>query len=192
MNVVKVQPKPKRRGLIRGQKPGWKKAIVQLARGRRRSRSSRGPGLMRASREVQADPPGPPLHDRLDVRGGHEVEAREEPHRAAEEEGRPQQQRPHHDAPPGRRPQAPLPHDRLQARQGRRAGEGRRDRVRPEPLGAHRAAPLRGRREGVHPRAGAAAGRRDGRVRPGRRHQAGQRAAARRTSRPARSCTTSS
>jgi large subunit ribosomal protein L23 len=33
VNVVKVRPKPKRRGLSRGQKPGWKKAIVQLREG---------------------------------------------------------------------------------------------------------------------------------------------------------------
>jgi large subunit ribosomal protein L23 len=33
VNVLKVQPKPKRRGLIRGTKPGWKKAIVQLREG---------------------------------------------------------------------------------------------------------------------------------------------------------------
>ena len=33
VNIVKVQPKPKRRGMIRGQKPGWKKAIVQLREG---------------------------------------------------------------------------------------------------------------------------------------------------------------
>jgi large subunit ribosomal protein L23 len=33
VNVVKVQPKPKRRGLHRGTKPGWKKAIVQLREG---------------------------------------------------------------------------------------------------------------------------------------------------------------
>ena len=33
VNIVKVQPKPKRRGLIRGRKPGWKKAIVQLKEG---------------------------------------------------------------------------------------------------------------------------------------------------------------
>jgi large subunit ribosomal protein L23 len=33
VNVVKVQPKPKRRNLIRGQKSGWKKAIVQLREG---------------------------------------------------------------------------------------------------------------------------------------------------------------
>ena len=33
VNVVKVQPKPKRRGLIKGEKSGWKKAIVQLKPG---------------------------------------------------------------------------------------------------------------------------------------------------------------
>jgi large subunit ribosomal protein L23 len=33
VNMLKVQPKPKRRGLIRGVKPGWKKAIVQLKQG---------------------------------------------------------------------------------------------------------------------------------------------------------------
>jgi large subunit ribosomal protein L23 len=33
VNIVRVQPKPKRRGLIRGQRPGWKKAIVQVREG---------------------------------------------------------------------------------------------------------------------------------------------------------------
>jgi large subunit ribosomal protein L23 len=33
VNIVKVQPKPKRRGLIKGTRPGWKKAIVQLREG---------------------------------------------------------------------------------------------------------------------------------------------------------------
>jgi large subunit ribosomal protein L23 len=33
VNIVKVQAKPKRRGLFRGTKPGWKKAIVQLRAG---------------------------------------------------------------------------------------------------------------------------------------------------------------
>ena len=33
VNVSMVQPKPKRRGVHRGKKPGWKKAIVQLRRG---------------------------------------------------------------------------------------------------------------------------------------------------------------
>jgi large subunit ribosomal protein L23 len=33
VNIIKVQPKPKRRGLTRGTKPGWKKAIVELRPG---------------------------------------------------------------------------------------------------------------------------------------------------------------
>jgi large subunit ribosomal protein L23 len=33
VNVLKVQSKPKRRGLTRGVKPGWKKAIVELREG---------------------------------------------------------------------------------------------------------------------------------------------------------------
>ena len=33
VNIVKVQPKPKRRGMSKGIPPGWKKAIVQLAEG---------------------------------------------------------------------------------------------------------------------------------------------------------------
>jgi large subunit ribosomal protein L23 len=35
VNIVKVKPKPKRRGWHRGTKPGWKKAIVQLREGDR-------------------------------------------------------------------------------------------------------------------------------------------------------------
>ena len=33
VNIVKVQAKPKRRGLYRGERPGWKKAIVELKAG---------------------------------------------------------------------------------------------------------------------------------------------------------------
>jgi large subunit ribosomal protein L23 len=33
VNIIKVQPKPKRRGAVRGTRPGWKKAIVQLREG---------------------------------------------------------------------------------------------------------------------------------------------------------------
>ena len=33
VNIVKVQSKPKRRGMSKGTRPGWKKAIVQLAEG---------------------------------------------------------------------------------------------------------------------------------------------------------------
>jgi large subunit ribosomal protein L23 len=35
VNILKVQPKPKRRGWTRGRKPGWKKAVVQLREGDR-------------------------------------------------------------------------------------------------------------------------------------------------------------
>jgi len=33
VNIVKVQAKPKRRGMSKGTRPGWKKAIVQLREG---------------------------------------------------------------------------------------------------------------------------------------------------------------
>ncbi len=33
VNILKVQPKPKRRGAVRGTRPGWKKAVVQLREG---------------------------------------------------------------------------------------------------------------------------------------------------------------
>jgi len=33
VNVSTVRPKPKRRGMHKGVKPGWKKAIVQLRQG---------------------------------------------------------------------------------------------------------------------------------------------------------------
>jgi large subunit ribosomal protein L23 len=33
VNISKVQPKPKRRGTIKGTKQGWKKAIVQVREG---------------------------------------------------------------------------------------------------------------------------------------------------------------
>jgi large subunit ribosomal protein L23 len=33
VNIIKVQPKPKRRGISKGTRPGWKKAVVQLQEG---------------------------------------------------------------------------------------------------------------------------------------------------------------
>jgi large subunit ribosomal protein L23 len=33
VNIIKVRSKPKRRGMTRGTRPGWKKAIVQLREG---------------------------------------------------------------------------------------------------------------------------------------------------------------
>jgi large subunit ribosomal protein L23 len=35
VNIIKVQAKPKRRGLFKGTRPGWKKAVVQLRPGDR-------------------------------------------------------------------------------------------------------------------------------------------------------------
>ena len=62
--------------------------------------------------------------------------------------------RPDHHPPHRWRPQARLPRHRLPSpRQGRRAGQGRAHRVRPQPHRADRAAALRRRREALHPRA---------------------------------------
>ena len=33
VNIVKVKSKPKRRGMVQGRRPGWKKAIVQVREG---------------------------------------------------------------------------------------------------------------------------------------------------------------
>jgi len=33
VNIAHVKPKPKRRGMVKGRKPGWKKAIVQVREG---------------------------------------------------------------------------------------------------------------------------------------------------------------
>ena len=69
---------------------------------------------------------------------------------------------------------------------------GRDDRVRPEPHGAHRAPPLRRRREALHPRARRPEGRRQDRLEPQRRHQARQLDDAPAHPARARWCTTSS
>ena len=90
---------------------------------------------------------------------------------------RPQQRGPAHGPPSRRRREAALPPDRLQARQARRAGPARDDRVRPEPLGAHRPAPLPRRREALHAPAARPEGRRRRRRRPGGRGARRQRPA---------------
>ena len=65
VNIVKVQAKPKRRGMIKGTRPGWKKAIVQLREGQTIEYLRRSAGLD-GRPPLQADEPGPPLHDGLD------------------------------------------------------------------------------------------------------------------------------
>ncbi len=109
---------------------------------------------------------------------------------AAARQGRPERARPSHRPAPGWRSQARLPGDRLPARrQGRRAGQGRAHRVRPEPHRSHRAAALRRRREALHPGArtdcAKATGSRTGSVPTSSRATASRCA----LSRPAPSCT---
>ena len=43
VNISKVPPKPKRRGVHAGQRPGWKKAVVTIAEGQ--SIEAFGPGV---------------------------------------------------------------------------------------------------------------------------------------------------
>ena len=185
VNVLDVrtivgQSKPKRRGYTAGRTPRVEEGHRAGARGRHHP-DLPGPGgrplrCRSASpsrpRPAAASPPTPtsPRSRRRD--------AREVAHRGPQEVRRAQRQRAQDLAPPRRRRQARLPQDRLQAPQGRRAGQGRRDRVRPQPLRLHRAAALPRRREALHPRPEPPARRHDGGVRHRRRHHRRQRAAA--------------
>ena len=45
VNIIKVQAKPKRRGMSKGTRPGWKKAIVQVREGDDDRDLRGGPGL---------------------------------------------------------------------------------------------------------------------------------------------------
>ena len=118
-----------------------------------------------ADSQVQPDVARPAVPDGPDVRRHHDVGAAQAAGRAAARVGRPQQPRPADVVVARRRPQADVPHHRLQARQARHPGEGLDDRVRPEPIGAHRAPDLRRRREALHPPADRAEGRRHDRRR---------------------------
>ena len=107
--------------------------------------------------------------------------------------GRPERARPDHHAAPGRRAQARLPADRLPAeRQGRRPGQGRAHRVRPQPHRPDRAAALRRRREALHPRPAGPGPGRPGRERRRARTSSPATACRCATSRPAPWCTPSS
>ena len=129
----------------------WKKAVVTLAAGEKLELFDLRGGERSnyAYQDLQADLGRSPRHDGLTSRRSRSRSRRRSLTRGDPQEGRPQQQRADHGAPSRRRSSAALPHHRLQARQVRRDGAGDRDRVRPEPLGAHRAAGLRRRREGA-------------------------------------------
>ena len=188
-----VKPKPKRRGFTKRAAPAVEEG-GRDAPSRGLDRAVRGPGdrALMAIKKHKPTSPGRRFATWLQ----HEAVTKDEPEKALteglQEVRRAQRARARHLAPPRRRRQAQVPQDRLQAAQGRRAGQGRRDRVRPEPHGAHRAAPLRRRREALHPRAGAA---RRWATRCRRARTRTSRPATRcrwRTSRPAPRCTTSS
>ena len=100
VNIIKVQAKPKRRGLFRGTRPGYKKAIIQLAPGETIElfEGSRANGTPLSSSPTS---PGPSLHDDLRFRRGHDSDKPEKSLLApVHRHRRAQQQRPHHDAPP--------------------------------------------------------------------------------------------
>ncbi len=157
--------KVKRQGRFVGRRSGLEEGLRQAARGRedagipgRGVRSCRFANTIRRRRARGSRPSQ--TFDEITTQRAAQAAGR-----AAAQLRRPQQ--------PGRadvvvarrRPQADLPHHRLQARQARHPGEGLDDRVRPEPLGAHRAADVRRRREALHPAAGRAEGRRHDRRR---------------------------
>ena len=130
------------------------------------------------NQSLQTDVTRPALSDGPDVRRHHDERAAQAARREPAPLGRPQQSRRAHLVVARRRPQAAVPHHRLQARQEGHSGQSLDDRVRPEPLGAHRARHLRRRREALHPAAARPEGRRRGDRRRQRRHSSGQRAAA--------------
>ena len=57
VNIVQVRSKPKRRGLSKGVKPGWKKAIVQLREGDKHRDLRGGSGLV-PPRKLKPTSPG--------------------------------------------------------------------------------------------------------------------------------------
>ena len=176
VSTMNVRPKPKRRGAHRGRTGAWKKAVV-AADARRQDRVLRG--QVSGHQEIQAHVARPSLHDDRDVRRDHAVHPRAFPCGPDQEDRRAQQQRAYHHASPRRRPQAPLPHHRLQARQRRRARPVAH--IEYDPNRSARIALLHyadgEKRYILAPRRLAVGD--TVRVRPGGRHQARQRAAAR-------------
>ena len=150
MNRKGKRKRNRRTGDFGQARPTSKRAIVTARRRRLASTSS---GADDAHSQAQAHQPRPPVPDRLRLRRDH---ARTKPeksltkpkpkHRWSQLYGRMTSR--HRGGGHKQRYRV----DRLQAQQGRRAGQGRGDRVRPEPQRPHRAAALPRRREALHPR----------------------------------------
>ena len=139
----------------RGRRPSCRCAPATRSRSSRASRGSRRASM--AIRKPKPTSPGRRFSTYPDFAEITKTEPEKTPRRGPEEVRRAQRSRAQDVAPSRRRRQAPVPQDRLQAPQGRHPGQGRRDRVRPQPVGVHRAAALRRRREGLHPGPGAPA-----------------------------------
>ena len=108
-------------------------------------------GRVMAVKKFKPTSPGVRFQTKLDFQEISPVRPEKRLYGRAALDRRPQQPGPDDVPLHGRRPQAALPDDRLPARQAGHPGQGRHDRVRPEPHGADRAAPLRRRREALHP-----------------------------------------
>ena len=175
VRTAKVRAKPKRRGLHSGHSPlveeGDRPARAR-ASASSCSRARRWRARTWRSARQSRPAPGAASAPTSCARSSPATRPTKSLTEGKKRSERPQRGRPRHLAPPRRRGQAPLPADRLQAHQGRRARQGRDDRVRPQPQRLHRAAQLRRRREALHPRPAGPAGRRRGRLRRGRRHHA--------------------
>src|SRR5437588_11668410 len=90
--------------------------------------------LTDANPQAKAHLARPAVRDVPGLRRDHPLGAGEVADRGAEEIRRPERVRAQDLAPPRWGGQAAVSQDRLQAAQGRGAGEGRADRVRPQPL----------------------------------------------------------
>ena len=74
VNVIKVQAKPKRRGADQGHARRLEEGDRAAASPGRRIEVFAGSAALMACPSIQADEPGPPLHDGLRLRRGDEVE----------------------------------------------------------------------------------------------------------------------
>src|SRR3990172_6225175 len=127
------------------------------------------------NQEIQADLPRRPVHDGPYERGAHQKEAGEEPRGEQGKPGRAEQPGQNHHLASWGWAQEKIPDDRLPEKQEGHPGQGRRDRIRSEPVGPHRPSSLRGRGETVHSVSGRALRGRHGSFRKRRGHQTGQR-----------------
>ncbi len=125
VRTASVKSKPKRRGQTRVARGTGRRRSSRSALATRSRSSAAWREVSNADPQAQADVSRAPVRHLSRLRGDHPRSAGEVADRGPEEVRRAQLERPQDLAPPRRRRQAPVPQDRLQAPQGRRAGEGR-------------------------------------------------------------------